>query len=259
MAIEHRHLSAVARFLDLVVGIRTTKSITWRCPCRGPTVVGGRIINMMSELAVWSWRSAKSEKLNFGDEMGPELLKRLGYRVKRTRLQEADIITAGSVLQSALKYGRDGLVVWGSGMINEKDEVRPRHFKYAAVRGRLTAEQVGLDSERIALGDPGILASYLWPKPRTRFQVGVVPHYVDKRRFNWADKVIDVTRPVDEVINDIASCATIVSSSLHGIIVAQSFGIPAMRISHERFQAEITNLPTTRAQWAWESLKLRKL
>ena len=189
---------------------------------------------MTSELAVWSWRSTKSEQLNFGDEMGPEILLRLGYHVKRARLQDADIITAGSVLQSALKYGRDGLVVWGSGMISENETVRTRDFNYAAVRGRLTAEQIGLDPRCTIMGDPGILASYLWPKPRTRYQVGVVPHYVDKRPFNWADKVIDVTRPVAEVINDIASCATIVSSSLHGIIVAQSYGIPTMRLSHPR-------------------------
>lgn len=185
-----------------------------------------------NELAVWSWRSKKAGMTNFGDELGPEILNRLGYPTRRVPLADAQIITAGSILQRALRTAKDDLIVWGAGLIRENNDLPQRPFQYAAVRGRLTATTLGL-SEKVALGDPGILASKLWKKPRFRRGVGVVPHYTDKHSYPWADKVIDVRDPVSKVINDIASCSTIISSSLHGVIIAQSFGIPAMRLPRE--------------------------
>ena len=185
-----------------------------------------------NEIAVWSWRSDKSKFTNFGDELGPEILRRLGYRTRRVELTDAQIITAGSILQRALRTAKDDLVVWGAGLIRENDALQSRPFQYAAVRGRLTAAALGLGPE-VALGDPGILASKLWKRPKIRYGVGVVPHYTDKQSYPWADKVIDVREPVSKVIHDIASCSTIISSSLHGIIIAQSFGIPAMRLYRE--------------------------
>lgn len=184
-------------------------------------------------LAVWSWRSAKSGKTNFGDELGPVVLERLGYSTRRVALADAEILTAGSVLQTALRDGRDGLIVWGTGLIKEQETIPQRDFHICAVRGRRTAMAMGVD---VPLGDPGILASMLWERPKVRYRVGVVPHYVDRRGFSWADKVIDVSRPVDEVIEDIASCACIATSSLHGMIIAQSYGIPAVRLPHEAVQ-----------------------
>lgn len=185
-----------------------------------------------SELAVWSWRSEKNDKTNFGDELGPVVLDALGYRTRRVPLADADIVTAGSVLQTALRKAKDGLVVWGTGLIKEA-ELPKRDFSYCAVRGRRTAMIIGVD---VPLGDPGILASQLWKRPAVRHRVGVVPHYVDRRGYSWADHVIDVTRPVDEVVEDIASCACIATSSLHGLIVAQSYGIPAVRLPHDKVQ-----------------------
>ena len=49
-----------------------------------------------------------------------------------------------------------------------------------------------------------------------------------------ADAVIDVLRPVDEVVYEITKCQYILTSSLHALIVAQAFGIPAQRLAHPR-------------------------
>ena len=51
--------------------------------------------------------------------------------------------------------------------------------------------------------------------------------------YPFADILIDVTEPVDDVINKITSCDVIATSSLHGAIVAQSFGIPWVRLYAE--------------------------
>ncbi|MGW7520071.1 polysaccharide pyruvyl transferase family protein [Streptomyces sp. NPDC054796] len=182
----------------------------------------------MSVVAVWNWSQAGVR--NFGDELGPALLERLGYRVRRVpHIGEADVIACGSVLEYT-QQARPGLIVWGSGLIRG-GECDTSRLDVRAVRGRLTARRLGVT---VPLGDPGLLVSALWDRPPVRHPVGVVPHYLDDRPYPWADTVIDVTRPVDEVIAAVGECAAVLSSSLHGVIVAQSYGIPAMRLHHDQ-------------------------
>ena len=83
------------------------------------------------------------------------------------------------------------------------------------------------------MGDLGLLASRIWHKEPARYNVGVVRHYVDKNEYPFADIVIDATEPAEDVIKKISSCRVILSSSLHGIIVADSYGIPNMRIARD--------------------------
>lgn len=185
------------------------------------------------ELAAWAWRRPTSG--NFGDELGPEVLARLGYRVRRVRVRDADLISCGSVLEVAAAAARTGCVVWGAGLQRGRacDIAR---LDVRAVRGCLTAATIGLSD--VVLGDPGLLVPKLWKRPPVRHRVGVVRHYTDTRTFPWADLVIDTTindtRTVDQVVEQVGSCAAIASSSLHGLIVAAAWGIPTMRLPWER-------------------------
>lgn len=178
-----------------------------------------------TDLAVWAW--SKPGISNFGDELGPAILTRLGYRVRRVPLRDADLVGCGSVMH-LLDAARDGCILWGTGSMRPNTPV-PGRVDARALRGRLTAE-----SRQVPLGDTGLLTAALWPRPTVRHRIGVVRHYVDGRIYPWADVVIDTLDPVDDVIAQIGACATIASSSLHGLIVAQSYGIPAMRLHHDR-------------------------
>lgn len=177
------------------------------------------------ELAVWAW--SKPGVANFGDELGPALLGRLGYRVRRVSLPEADLVACGSVTH-LLGDTRPGCILWGTGSMRTGAAI-PSHVDVLALRGALTA-----DGRQVPLGDPGLLVPQLWPRPPQRHHIGVVRHYVDGNSYPWADIVIDATSPVDEVIAAIGCCATVASSSLHGLIVAHAYGIPAMRLPHPR-------------------------
>lgn len=69
-------------------------------------------------------------------------------------------------------------------------------------------------------------------------KVGIVPHFVDYAFFfdNYADKynIIDVrTNDVEGVIDQINESEYILSSSLHGIIIAHAYGIPALWIKKD--------------------------
>ena len=179
-----------------------------------------------SAIGVW-WFRPSSNVTNFGDELGPEILTRLGYSVKRVIINEAELVTVGSILGLLPAKHNPNLTVWGSGFILPTDSLNAKP-KILALRGSLSSKKLGVNP---VLGDPGLLVSELWPRSKSpKYRIGVIPHYVDKRGYSWADKIINPTNPVDVVIDEIQSCRTVASSSLHGLIIASSYGIPTMRL-----------------------------
>lgn len=178
-------------------------------------------------MKVWAWSEGVR---NFGDELGPVILSRLGYDVDRVEtIGEADVLTSGSLLENAATDAKPGAVVWGSGlMMGHQTDLS--HLDVRAVRGRLTASACALPG--VVTGDPGSLVPELWDRPRPAVNLGVVRHYVDERDYGWADAEISAHANVDEVIEFIGSCRRVASSSLHGLIVASAWGIPTVRLHH---------------------------
>ena len=71
-----------------------------------------------------------------------------------------------------------------------------------------------------------ILPYFYYPEVKKKYKLGIIPHYIDKIKFNEIYmkndedvKIIDVTQPIQIVIKDILECEMTISSSLHGIIV----------------------------------------
>lgn len=169
---------------------------------------------------------------NFGDQLTPWLLMRAGVTPLQASAASADFVAVGSVLQM-VPSTFDG-VVWGSGMLEPQQTSLPE-VTWAAVRGALTRELAEAPGD-VALGDPGILVSRFSRRPQVRWRLGLVPHHAQEKDPMWsqfADRypaqvtVINVRRHPSVVIRDIASCGAILSSSLHGLVVADSYGIPA--------------------------------
>lgn len=173
------------------------------------------------------WWRPRSGPHNFGDELGAIILRKLGHKVKRVAFAKADVLLTGTMLDPAEGKNPNATIV-GTGSGHTHEAVH--NFKVLAVRGRLTANALGVEA---TMGDLGLLASRIWHKEPTRYNVGVVRHYVDKNEYPFADIVIDATEPAEDVIKKISSCRVILSSSLHGIIVADSYGIPNMRIARD--------------------------
>lgn len=134
------------------------------------------------------------------------------------------------------------VIVWGSGIISATDQFRePKAV--LAVRGPTTAKtlrSLGYKSTKV-FGDPAILLPILFkPTSNVTQRVGIVPHFIDhafvstnlKQKLGalGVAKIIDVTQPVEDVIEEINSCDSILSSSLHGLIVAHSYGKRAIWI-----------------------------
>ena len=105
-------------------------------------------------------------------------------------------------------------------------------------------EQIkGLKGQPV-LGDPGLLASSLVKKPALKtIRVGIIPHINHRNSPEIASllslipgsRVIDVFSPVKQVLEEIASCEFVLSTSLHGLIVADSYGVPNQWLCMKRY------------------------
>lgn len=132
----------------------------------------------------------------------------------------------------------DNTIVWGAGMIekNKYPYVVPK--KILAVRGPLTYAQLikkGYECPKI-FGDPVLLLPYYY-KPKSAnciHKIGIIPHYTDLakeevKKILLADNVLLINvfqyKKWTEIIDQICSCEVIVSSSLHGLVASEAYGI----------------------------------
>ena len=184
---------------------------------------------MSKSLSLFYWNGHP----NAGDYFGHYFCNKHGIDVSWTNNQPEYAIV-GSILNSARL---DNAHIWGCGF-HSAAENRPRkkHLIHA-VRGKLSAKILGLPN--ITLGDTGILASTVFNGNdiTKTHRFGIISHYVDTQYFKKNAplnfKIIDMgTNDVETVLRDINCCEFVFSSSLHGIIFAHSFGIPAMHIIH---------------------------
>jgi pyruvyltransferase len=120
-------------------------------------------------------------------------------------------------------------VIAGTGKLHAESKVSFPKAKILALRGPLTAKGV---KGRFILADPGLLADELAPPTSKLYDIGVVPHWSDHILeknplfLTSRTKIIRVSDDPIKVITEISQCRKIVSSSLHGIILADAFGIP---------------------------------
>jgi hypothetical protein len=187
--------------------------------------------------------------LNFGDELSPEIIEYItGRKVQKVNNKKCELIALGSILDNQFKLynkfndkfksliGRP-TYVWGSGVISNETKGKT-YFRPLALRGHLTKNKIGIESvENIPLGDPGLFIFDMINSKSKKSGVGIIPHYTDKKhplindfKYMHNVKIIDVETPWRQVCNEIASCDFILSSSLHGLVVADAFKIPNYRI-----------------------------
>jgi pyruvyltransferase len=171
-------------------------------------------------------------RTNFGDLLAPVVIEHVcGMRPLRVYgRQSGRLLTVGSVVQ----LSQPGDVIWGAGLISDND-FDGRGRTWLAVRGPRTRALIrGADVPPV-YGDPAALLPTFFTPSRfgQRCDIGVVPHYVDRDVMRVDPdaqiQIIDPTEPDwRTTVERIASCDVIVASSLHGIVVAEAYGIPAV-------------------------------
>ena len=184
------------------------------------------------------------EKSNFGDQITPWLIEmmtgRPAYNTIGLPVAGQAVMAAGSIITG---MNRGDMTIWGSGLISPLDDSRvdilrrrqPRRI--TAVRGQLTRAEIisRLGWEVPAtFGDPALLLpTYFTPhsRPDSSKLPALVPHYAH-RKFLPEDReengfeTVDVSKSPEIVVAQIANASSIVSTSLHGLIIAQAYGVP---------------------------------
>lgn len=166
---------------------------------------------------------------NYGDILTPYILDRLGIQHRWASTAVCDSLFIGSIA----KLARPGVNVYGSGFIRRADPVCADanwHF----VRGPLSRQMV-LDAGGKCpdfYGDVALILPDLIPPEKQIHEIGYTPHGVEYDLFpNDAPKIRLYHRDVIATTKQITQCKKIISSSLHGIIVAMAYGIPAAYVS----------------------------
>lgn len=214
----------------------------------------------MSKRRVYWWRPLPDEpraeaprhfpvappygRRNFGDELTPLLVEELwgGDYAQAFSIEDCDLLGCGSHLDLAYRSTTGKKVkidVWGAGFIAEHDRVRFNdRFKFHLVRGWGSKVKVGREGQRIPVGDPGLIFDRVHnPLVDKKWELGVVPHYIDQEA-NSTDRLdpivdkfstvkwINVWDDPHTVAEQIKSCERIISSSLHGLVLADCFKVP---------------------------------
>jgi pyruvyltransferase len=179
-----------------------------------------------------------SKSKNWGDALSPYLVGRISG--KTVRYDENPYCWKNFVIGSILDRADNYSIIWGSGMISPDALPRQKPYAIHAVRGPLTRERLvsaGAQCPEV-YGDPALLLPRFFnPVSQKKWKIGVIPHNYDQQH-PWINvvqredgvKVIDVNSQIEQFVLDLISCECILSSSLHGLICADSYGIPNRRM-----------------------------
>ena len=199
---------------------------------------------------------------NFGDLLNINLFKFWNKDIEIATIENINIVAIGSILSALFnnrklnfkeklkKIIRKPVIVYGSGFLeeSEKDRYLLRKLHVIAVRGYYSLNKLKKFkevsfSQNLVIGDPGLLSKYLFDISdiKKKYDLGIIPHYDDRespllKKINVKNSVIiDIQQEPVNFIKQIAECKNIISSAMHGLIAADSLGIPNIRmiLSHE--------------------------
>jgi pyruvyltransferase len=188
---------------------------------------------------------------NFGDLLSPYLVEKLtskavvevknktGSKRIRTisfRKKPVSYLGIGSIISRA----NASSIVWGSGAFGTETKTNlSKKAKYLAVRGPLTRNLLrinGINCPEV-YGDPALLIPGVFNPPvQKKYKIGVILRWSET---DWHDVDADSdvrkinlgTSDIEGTLTEILSCERIISSSLHGIILADAYGIPSAWLS----------------------------
>lgn len=178
---------------------------------------------------------------NFGDATSPLVVQALAKKIPLPLSRTLDLYKRPSyaVVGSVLQFPASKRThVWGAGFLYKEGVFPIKPAKIYAVRGPLTRQRCldqGLDCPEV-YGDPAIFLfdKFLSQAARKKFKIGLIPHYCDIdhpliQSFARRDevKLITVRRHPEVIAKECLECDVIISSSLHGLILADALHIPS--------------------------------
>lgn len=202
----------------------------------------------------WIPPKANPENYNIGDDLNRFLIELISgkkvipykYSLISRIHKQVNYLCIGSIIS---QLTNEKSVIWGSGVLSPDAPLFHKPLKVLAVRGPLTRQYLqaqGVPCPEV-YGDPAmLLPQYYQPKfAGKKYTMGIIPHYKDKNH-----PILDLYRQCEDVclldvqnygdyklfVDTLCSCQFIISSSLHGLILSDAYGIPNIWV---RFSTEV--------------------
>jgi len=191
------------------------------------------------------WRvDSKKEIDNLGDYLSVvvyEYLLKINNIPKNKKVNKTKHLYA---IGSILLTGFQDSTIWGSGV---KDKLTGlagnitiwfnkhiRKLDIRAVRGPLTREYLinnGINCPEV-YGDPAILMPLIYQNKNVekKEEYLIINHYTQKQKENL-NSVDLKTKDYKKIIDKICESKLVISGSLHGIILAEAYGVPAILLN----------------------------
>ena len=205
-------------------------------------VEGVEIVRWNPRIRIGSMKRRIGPRINnFGDLLGPEIVRRIVARdaIHGSPASDVRVLAVGSILH--LAHTDD--IVWGGGVNGKIPDAQYRfeRIDVRAVRGPRTREyleQRGCEVPAV-YGDPAMLLPQLMPqlvewshqKVRRDLIVPNMHDYPTWRSGHRSAQMLNPRAPLMKCLKTIAQSERVIGSSLHGLIVAESLGIPATPVS----------------------------
>ena len=178
---------------------------------------------------------------NWGDYINMPLAELISNKkvIPHRFCKRPSVAMVGSILPWAISKDT---IIWGSGCLDSHDDAWihvEKPLKVCAVRGPLTRKVLlnhGIDCPKV-FGDPALLFPLFYhPTPKNiQYKIGIILHASSFLNpipdFSFLSDSVLVISPTkfnrwQDFIDDVLSCEMILSSSLHGIIIADAYRVP---------------------------------
>lgn len=198
-----------------------------------------------NNVKLYYWKLSKDSE-NLGDYLSKVVVSHL-QKEQQTMSNFASKNPSRTLyaIGSILGFRCQNAVVWGSGLLNPDSLYLNRlvfsSLDIRSVRGPKTREallSIGKQCPAI-YGDPAILMPLIYmPKDNKKtHDVSLILHFSNNDFFVPEGKTVNtiniITTDYRNEINQIVQSTMVISSSLHGIILAEAYGVPAVLLLKE--------------------------
>jgi len=195
----------------------------------------------MKEYKVYWWEN-ESAKNNWGDVVNRYIISKMSNKPIESIIRDTESPGVLRAIGSVMHHGiKEGDTIWGTGSIHNAPLPKDLNLDIRAVRGPLTRSLLiknGYECPEI-YGDPALLMPRFYnPTVERTNIVGIIPHFseIDNpitismlERHPYL-KLIDIRLGYEEFIDSLKSVEYVLSSSLHGLIAADAYGIKNAKI-----------------------------
>lgn len=196
----------------------------------------------------YGYDTFNNKPYNLGDALGPIIVKHLldekGIDIDAEIPEKKHLFTVGSCIFGGVSKGNyQNATIWGSGILRKParlasffQKISRRKLDIRAVRGPLTRQvllEFGHDCPEV-FGDPAILMPLIYQPESTakKYKKLVIPqfyHEIQFRKEHPDERMVSMnTDDYKSVIDEIVASEILYTSSLHGIILAEAYGVPAV-------------------------------